>query len=119
MSQIAVSFYLSNYRIHIYRDVLREIGSPQRICIMIDKSGDTLLIAPYTVRDFKSHKVPASIYDGNSKMEISSYKLCKIITGLHNWDPSVSYRVPGSIATEQNVAVFHLKEASVIHSSEV
>lgn len=58
MADVYISFYLKANRIHIFMDTLRSIGSPKRICFMIEENGRTLLIAPYAQKDFKSHEVP-------------------------------------------------------------
>ncbi|MCI6594004.1 MAG: hypothetical protein MSJ87_01955 [Firmicutes bacterium] len=42
-----ISFYLKASRIHIFIDALRGLGSPSRICFMIDELGKILLITPY------------------------------------------------------------------------
>ena len=109
-----ISFYLKENRIHIFVDSLRGLGSPPRICFLIEESGETFMIAPYKKRDFKSHGVSPNVYHGTSSMEVSSMKLCRIIAGIHHWDLSRSYRVPGTIHTEQKVAVFSLTKAEII-----
>ena len=114
MHETYISFYLKANRIHIFVDSLRELGSPSRICFMLEKSGEKLMIVPYEKRDFKSHGVSPDVYNGTGKMEVSSVKLCRIIANLHHWDPSRSYRVPGRIHTEQKAAIFSLKKAEVI-----
>ena len=117
MRKAYISFYLRANRIHIFADSLRGLESPYRICFMIEGSGETLMIAPYEKRDFKSHRVPPDVYKGAGGMEVSSLKLCRIIAGLHHWDLSRSYRVPGRIHEGQKVAIFSLREAEVIGES--
>lgn len=117
MQETYISFYLKANRIHVFVDSLRGLGSPSRICFMIDENGKTLMIAPYEKRDFKSHGVPPDVYSGAGGMEVSSMKLCRIIAGLHHWDLSRSYRVPGKIHEEQKVAIFSLSAAEVIDRS--
>ena len=114
MLETYISFYLKANRIHIFVDSLRGLGSPSRICFMIKESGETLMLAPYEKRDFKSHGVPPNVYNGTSSMEVSSMKLCRIIADFHHWDLGRSYRVPGKIHPEQKVAIFSLTEAKVI-----
>ena len=114
MADTNLSFYLKANRIHIFVDALRKIGSPRRICFMIEESGQTLLLAPYEKRDFKSHAVPAEVYKGTGCMEVSSKKLCQIIAQLHHWNAEHSYRVPGNINTEHQVLIFELTKAEVI-----
>ena len=76
MNDTHISFYLRANRIHIFVDALRAIGSPKRICFMVAEDGQSFLIAPYDKRDFKSHGVPADVYQGDGRMEISSMKFC-------------------------------------------
>ena len=114
MLETYISFYLKANRIHIFVDSLRGLGSPSRICFMIEESGETLMIAPYEKRDFKSHHVPPDVYNGTGCMEVSSIKLCRIIAELHQWDLNRSYRVPGKIYEDQKVAIFSLRKAEVI-----
>lgn len=114
MYEANISFYLKSNRVHIYTEVLRGIGSPKRICFMIGKSGQTLLIAPYEKRDFKSHGVPGKVYESINCMEINSIRLCRLFADAHNWDITRSYRVPGKINIKQNVAVFELSKAKII-----
>ena len=114
MADVYISFYLKANRIHIFMDMLRSIGSPQRICFMIEENGRTLSIAPYAQKDFKSHEVPDSVYAGSSSLEINSLRLCSLVAKLHGWDRGRSYRVSGKYSTEHNVVIFRLYEAETI-----
>lgn len=109
-----ISFYLRANRIHIFVDALRGIGEPSRICFMISKNGESLLITPYDKRDFKSHGVPQEVYSGTGSMEISSIKLCRIIADLHGWQLYQSYRVPGKVYESKRIAIFDLDKAEII-----
>lgn len=116
MNDTYISFYLRPHRIHVFADALRGIGSPEYICFMIDETGNSLVMSPYPHKDFKSHHVSKAVYSGSKSLEISSFGLCKIISQLQNWDPDYSYRIPGKVLTNQNIAVFSLSEATQIHS---
>ena len=109
-----ISFYPKIYRIHVFVESLRGIGSPRRICFMISEDGNSLMVTPYPKKDFKSHSVPAKTYHGEGGFDISSYKLCRLIAGMHNWDTGRSYRIPGTVYEEKRVAVFDLKRAEII-----
>ena len=114
MADTHISFYLKANRIHIFVKALRKIGSPQRICFMIDPHGETLLLSPYEIRDFKSHGVPIEVYQGSGVMEVSSKKLCILLATRHHWNINRSYRVPGNIIDRQRVVVFNLANAEAI-----
>lgn len=118
MTSTHISFYLRSSRVHVFAEMLRGIGSPRRICFMIEENGETLLVAPYSKVDLKSHAVPDEIYKGTGQMEVCSIKLCRLISQIHGWDLSQSYRIPGIIKEKQKVAVFYLKSAEVIEKSE-
>ena len=118
MEKVYISFYLRANRIHIFVSALRKIGCPERICFLMDKDGDSLILSPYKKRDFRSHRVPKEIYQGNRSLEISSMKLCHLIAKIHHWDTSKSYRVPGKTNTELNAILFTLSEAVIISSNE-
>ena len=118
MEKVYISFYLRANRIHIFVSALRKIGCPERICFLMDKDGDSLILSPYKKRDFRSHRVPKEIYQGNRSLEISSMKLCRLIAKIHHWDDSKSYRVQGKTNKELNAILFTLSEAVVISSSE-
>lgn len=115
-----ISFYFYQYRVHVFMDVLRGMGNPSRICFMIDLSGNRLMIVPYKKRDFKSHFVSQKVYADNTGLEISSMKLCKIISRLHNLDEDESYRFPGVVDARKRTAIFDLTKPQAIRQiSEV
>ena len=70
---------------------------------------------PYQKRDFRSHKVSPDVYDGINGMEVSSLKLCQIISQIYNWDCNKSYRVPGLVLNDRSAAVFNLGQAEIIN----
>ncbi|MGI6700743.1 MAG: hypothetical protein ACOX6G_10605 [Christensenellales bacterium] len=114
-----ISFYLRPNRIHVFIDALRGIGCPNRICFMMSEQGDSLLIAPYEKKDFRSHQVPNSAYNGIGRMEVSSRKLCRLIARKFNWKEDCSYRVPGIIYNEKPVVIFDLTKAARIGQEDI
>ena len=113
MNSTHISFYLRASRIHVFAEALRSIGSPRRICFLISADGQTLLMRAHKTRDFRSHKVPRNVYMGERSLEISSYKLCGILAGLHGWDLRCSYRVPGTVRKDRDSILFYLTKAEV------
>ena len=115
MSDRYISVYLRANRIHVCMNVLRDIGSPGRICFMVDEKCDSLLVAPYHKRDLKSHRVPEKVYKNcDTCLEISSQKLCRIFAENQRWEIDKYYRIPGVIDKKNKVAVFRLTQANVI-----
>ena len=109
-----LSFYLNAKRIQVFIEALRGIGSPNRICFMIDQDGNHLLMLPHAKKDLISHGVPQKVYGGTYSLEICSKKLCRILAERHNWDVSRSYRVPGVVVSEKQLAAFELTKAEAI-----
>lgn len=114
MDKVYMSFLLTDSTIHFYAEALRGIGNPKRISILLSNDGNTLLITPHDKRDFKSHHVQASTYNGQGKMRVYSQKLCRLIAELHQWEMNKSYRVPGVVIEDKNVVAFDLTEANRI-----
>ena len=115
MSKAYISFYLKSSKILIFKEALREVGNPRRICFMIDNTGRYLLMLPYSVRDLKSHAVPQVVYQEQRRdMRICSKKLCSMLAKLHDWDPQGSYRVYGTPNKEKNLIVLDLKKTEPI-----
>ncbi len=110
-----ISFYFKPSRIHLFMEALRGIGSPSRICLKIDETGNKLMMIPYIKRDFVSHHIPKSVYTSGEGMEISSLKLCRIIANLHGLDLNKSFRFPGVVDVDMQVAVFDLTKAQEIN----
>ena len=115
MEDTYLSFYLRNNRIHVFLDMLRGIGNPKYICFLIDEKGETLAITPYEKKDFHSHRVPNAVYHGQKSLEVSSKSLCQILAKMYDWDLDCSYRVPGKVLKNNQVAIFYLKKSFQIN----
>lgn len=114
MSKAYLSFYLGAYRIHVHVDTLRRIGSPSIICFLLGNEGKSLALAPYSKKDFHSHRVPQKAYAGGGGLDVSSFSLCHLLADSHEWNMACSYRVPGEILEEKAVALFDLTKAEKI-----
>lgn len=113
-----LSFYLKVNRIHIFTEALREIGSPDCICFMLSPSGKTMILKSYPQKDYHSHRVPLDVYNGKKSLEISSIQLCKMLSNIQKWNRNYSYRVPGTVLTQQKVILFQLDQAECIIQSQ-
>ena len=114
MSEVRISFYLKEYRIHVHMDTLRAIDSPKRIGFLIHKDFEKFAVIPYAKHDFKSHSVPDKVYSGIMSLEISSYLLCRSLISHLNWKAGISYRVSGCVNSTgygNKIAVFNLIDA--------
>lgn len=114
MTDTYISFYLRNNRIHIFVDALRGIGSPKYVCFMISDDGSTLIMRPYGKKDFHSHHVPQDVYHGIGGFNLTSIRLCKILSAEFGWNSDKSYRIPGWLDENRRIVVFELRRASKI-----
>ena len=114
MTDTYISFYLRNNRIHIFVEALRGIGSPKYVRFLIAEDGGSLVLAPYDKKDFCSHRVSPMVYNGKSSLELTSIRLCKLLSAEFGWDCSKSYRVPGKVNKTHGVVMFNLRMASEI-----
>jgi len=109
-----ISFYLQNNRIHIFIDALRGLDSPRFVSFLIDEDGNNLVLIPYNKKDFHSHRVPLSVYQGKKGLDLTSIRLCKTLAKKFSWDINKSYRVPGIIHSRQKIVIFDLQKAMPI-----
>lgn len=114
MDETHISFYLKANRIRVFIGALRGIGSPKRICLLLDDDLKNIIVAPYAQKDFRSHRVPQKVYTESQGMEINSMKLCRTIAGAKGWDCKHSYCVPGKVLQPQKIAIFDLDTAVAI-----
>ena len=115
MTETFLSFYLRSNQILVHVASLRAIGSPHRICFLISPDGKSLLLIPYGKRDLKSHNIPYDVYRGSGGFRVNSKALCRILAGMHSWDTSCSYRVPGTIHRDRQLITFDLEAAGMIN----
>lgn len=92
------------------------MGCPRFVCFMMGDNADTLVLAPYHKKDFHSHRVSQSVYNGKGGLELSSFPLCQMLAAEHGWDINKSYRVPGNLRKKDGVLMvaFNLQMASAI-----
>ena len=114
VNETFISFYLRANRVHVYVDALYALGCPNYVRFLISEDGHSLALVPYHKKDFSSHRVHPGIYNGQKCMELSSIRLCKVLSKMHSWDNEYSYRVPGTIVFKQKVVIFWLCEAEKI-----
>ncbi len=81
---------------------------------MLSSDGNSLALVPYKERDLKSHNVPPRVYQGEGDYKIYSYKLCHILASQHQWDQTVSYRIPGKAFSDLQLAIFDLTSAFIM-----
>ena len=72
------------------------------------------MLIPYNKKDFHSHRVPMSVYQGKKGFVLTSIRLCKILALKFNWDMDKSYRVPGFLVNHQKIVIFNLQKAELI-----
>lgn len=109
-----ISFYLSSFRIHVFRKAITDIGEPKYIRFLIKDEGPSIIMEAYDKKDFRSHRVTPKKDSGG--MEISSYPLCSLLQARLGWEEGKSYRVPGKIYPAQHLAVFDLTAAEQIQT---
>ena len=112
-----ISFYLSTFRIHIFRKAIEEMGNPQFIRFRVHEDGTSMILETYHRKDFQSHRVPKRQVD-NWKMEIRSMPLCMLLCNRLGWDENKSYRIPGKSYPQQKIVVFDLSAAEEIQKND-
>ena len=116
LNETYMSFYLSSFRIHVFRKAIAEIGEPKYIRFLVKDEGPSMIMEAYNKKDFQSHRVTPKKESGG--MEISSLPLCSLLKNRLGWEEGKSYRVPGRTYPSQHLAVFDLTAAEQIQNPD-
>ncbi len=105
-----LSFYLRSNAIHIFKDAIRVIGTPEFIRFRVHPDGTSMLMESYDRITLTSFRVPKNVDTGRS-LVVHSKAFCRIMANRLGWDISESYRVPGRMIPSENVVIFDLTKA--------
>ena len=86
---------------------------------MINTETMQLVMIPADRKDFQSFRVPNGVLNPGTKrqkMAIHSQQFCHLLSERLGWDENYSYRVPGTVFAEQNLARYDLSKAAVIQT---
>ena len=106
-----ISFYLSSYRIHIFRETIQAIGNPGYVRFLVNREAGSMILQACGRKMPTSHKVVTDCAGG---MEIKSFPFCSVLAKEMNWNDTFSYRIPGQTFPDQHIAVFDLTGAEPI-----
>lgn len=77
-----------------------------------------MVMQPYDKKDFVSFRVPNMSIKKTSGtcagFRVHSKAFCQVLACALGWNPDMSYKVPGTIASKQRLVCFDLKKANVI-----
>ena len=97
--------------IGISKNVVRLLGLPSHVCLMVHADGSKIMIAPCEANDVMSFKVPEKLFtDHSCTFRLNSKQFVHSMMMANGMEPELSYIVPGSYNEKQNVACFDLKE---------
>ena len=119
-SQTFLSFYLRSITIRVFNAAVRSIGQPRFIRFMLNTETMQMVMLPAYKKDFQSFRVPKGLYSshvGNQAMMVHSQKFCHILAEQLGWNENHSYRVPGTVFEDQQIARFDLSRANMIQQT--
>lgn len=106
---MSLSIFMKAGCIRVSASDLEKIGSPRRICFMVDEDMHHLIISPYDKVDLKSHYVSPEVYVSTRYMRVYSKKLCCMLYEKCGWEKCVSYKLTGNLVN--NKVLFNLADA--------
>jgi len=109
-----ISMSCSKGAIRLFKEIIRSLKTPPYVKFYINRESCCLAIGADFTKSQKTHKIPKNLYTDNGKMVIYSKKFCNIIYDEMKWDKRLTYRVPGKMMCDNNLAFFDLKKAEII-----
>ena len=109
MEYSSITIDTKRNRIRFYKTLLKSLGNPQYIQIMVNELEKIFLVLPTQTGKgnikINSHLSKDNCYEIHSKPFIE--KLCNMM----NWVDSCSYRIESNLENAPNKVAFHLKNA--------
>ena len=101
-------------RIRIGKSVAKMLGNPEFVCIYVSTDDDALMVRECKQKEFLSIKVTKND-NSTPKDDLLLYSL-RFTTDLYlknDWNPDLTYQMPGEYDEKLNAVVFRYKEAVV------
>lgn len=95
--------------ISIGKGVIRALGKPSHVSLMISDSNDSISVFPCDEDDVMAFRVPTKLFlDHKCVMRINSKRFVHGIMKSNNLDTSRTYTLSGEYLKDKNTAVFSL-----------
>jgi len=104
--------------LHINMDAIRALDQPNFLRFLLNADGSSMIMEPYHKLEFQSIRVPKDIDRNLRRCRFRCAKLCRLFTYALNWDPQMTYRIPGKIIPAQKIVVFDMTQAKIIYGSD-
>ncbi len=105
--------------ISIGKGVIRALGSPTHVTLMISDSHDSLSVFPCDEDDIMAFRVPVKLFkDHKCVMRINSKKFVHGIMKVNDLDITKTYVLSGEYLADVNTAVFSLTEGATIRGQK-
>jgi hypothetical protein len=102
-------------RIRIHKHTLHALGDPDFVVLIINPEAHTLGVKCSMLDDKLAHRVHKSSMKKKDCYELYSKRLMAALHELcPDWDDRESYRMEGKIIADEGMAVFSMKDFSVL-----
>ncbi len=110
--QGAAELYVNLTGLTFSRRTVEDLGYPQYVKIMMDRSEKIFAIQACRQDSDKAYKFAKAKNDQKSGVSLNSNTLRSIVRNLaSDWDPEVRYKVNGTFFSEERIMLFDLKAA--------
>lgn len=100
--------------ISVGKGVIKALGAPSHVSLMISDNHDSLSIFPCDEDDVMAFRVPAKLFvKHNCAMRINSKRFVHGVMNANNMDTTRTYTLSGEHIRDKNIAIFSLIEGVV------
>ena len=115
--QIELSVQGARNCISIGKGVIRALGKPSHVSLMISDSNDSISVFPCDEDDVMAFRVPTKLFsDHKCVMRINSKRFVHGIMKSNDLDTSRTYTLSGEYLKDKNTAVFSLVDGVTIRN---
>lgn len=103
-----ISFYGGTRCVYLGRDVIRLLGKPAFVCLLVSDDRTKIALVPCEERHLMSFKVPENMFEknGRGQMRIHSKQFVESTLIGAGLDKEGTYRVTGIFENKHNAVIF-------------
>ena len=109
MRKLAMTVYGKNGRIYIGREVIRALGQPANVRLLVNREKDSIAVVPCTGEDAMSFPVP----EPDKMMWICSKAFVGDILSACHLERGGNYSMEGTFSESAGAVIFDVRDSAV------
>jgi hypothetical protein len=110
-----ISIYGKKKGINIGKDVVRLLGCPSHICLLVNERSNAIAIQSCAENKAMSFKVPDMLMNEHWHFRIYSQQFIRTLMTANNMEQEKTYAIPGSYSERHNAVIFQMSDGKLVN----